>query len=90
MVTLPFLTSGAPNSEMFGVVPKLQSAVVAQPFIVNNPKLKSLLEHPAGPFTSMCGPAQPYTSNSSSYAHWVCSSFLGSYCKMDDFSCKHS
>jgi len=34
-------------------VPRIQAQVVSQPFIANNPKLKSLLEHPAGPFTSM-------------------------------------
>ena len=35
----------------FGVVPRLQAQVVGLPFISNNPRLKGLLEHPAGPFT---------------------------------------
>jgi hypothetical protein len=37
---------------MLGIVPKLQAQVVAVPFIANNPRVKGLLEHPAGPFTS--------------------------------------
>ena len=36
---------------VFGVVPRLQAQVVGLPFISNNPRLKGLLEHPAGPFT---------------------------------------
>ncbi|OQS07490.1 hypothetical protein THRCLA_20148 [Thraustotheca clavata] len=33
------------------VVPRLKQAVLAQDFIAKNPKVVSLLEHPAGPFT---------------------------------------
>ncbi len=35
----------------FGIVPRLQQQVVSLPFIASNPSVKSLVEHPAGPFT---------------------------------------
>lgn len=34
------------------VVPRIQQKVVSLPIVESNPRLKSLLEHPAGPFTS--------------------------------------
>jgi hypothetical protein len=34
------------------VVPALKARVLAMEFIKSNPKLYSLLDHPAGPFTS--------------------------------------
>lgn len=37
---------------LLGVVPRLQAHVVSTPFVANSPRLKGLLEHPAGPFTS--------------------------------------
>ena len=37
--------------KMFGVVPRLQAAVLSVPFVSENSTLKGLLAHPAGPFT---------------------------------------
>ena len=37
---------------MAGIVPRLQAYVCNSPIIVANPRVKALLEHPAGPFTS--------------------------------------
>jgi hypothetical protein len=36
------------------IVPKLQQHVLALPFVTRSEKLKSVLAHPAGPFTSAC------------------------------------
>lgn len=33
------------------IVPRLQARVLSTDLVANNPKLKSLLSHPAGPFT---------------------------------------
>lgn len=33
------------------IVPRLQARVLSTEFVANNPQLKSLLNHPAGPFT---------------------------------------
>ena len=37
---------------MLGIVPRLQAAVVSTSLVSSNPRLKGLLEHPAGPVTS--------------------------------------
>lgn len=34
------------------IVPALKARVMAVEFIKNNPRLKALVDHPAGPFTS--------------------------------------
>jgi len=39
------------------IVPKLQQHVLALPFVARSEKLKSVLAHPAGPFTSACSDA---------------------------------
>ena len=36
----------------FSIVPALKARVLAVEFIKNNPRLKALVDHPAGPFTS--------------------------------------
>jgi hypothetical protein len=36
---------------VFGVVPRLQAQVCSLPFVSGNPRVRGLLEHPAGPFT---------------------------------------
>lgn len=36
---------------MFGIVPKLQQQALETALVVQSPKLRALLEHPAGPFT---------------------------------------
>ena len=36
---------------VFGIVPRLQAQVCSLPFVSGNPRVKGLLEHPAGPFT---------------------------------------
>ncbi len=42
-------------SEMgLSVVPALKARVMAVEFVKNNPRIKAMLDHPAGPFTSKC------------------------------------
>lgn len=36
------------------IVPALKARVLAVEFIKNNPRLRALVDHPAGPFTSAC------------------------------------
>lgn len=36
------------------VVPALKARVMAVEFVKNNPRIKAMLDHPAGPFTSKC------------------------------------
>ena len=44
-----------------GVVPALKARVLAVEFVKNNPRIKALLDHPAGPFTSECSLSCPLT-----------------------------
>jgi len=37
-----------------GVVTALKARLLAVGFIKNNPRVKAVLDHPAGPFTSEC------------------------------------
>lgn len=43
---------------MAGIVPRLQAAVLGLPAVSGNERVKYLLGHPAGPFTSACGDAR--------------------------------
>lgn len=36
------------------IVPALKARVLAVEFVKNNPRIKALVDHPAGPFTSEC------------------------------------
>ena len=45
------MAAAAAASGSFGIVPRIQAAVVGLPFVQGNPTLRGLLEHPAGPFT---------------------------------------
>lgn len=42
------------------IVPALKARVLAVEFIKNNPRLRALVDHPAGPFTSKCITRQPF------------------------------
>ena len=79
---------------MFGIVPRIQAQVTSLPFVANNERVKFLLNHPAGPFTSAssaCWEEQPVFNDALARGHALsarnchhapracCSSLLGAH-----------
>jgi hypothetical protein len=72
------------------IVPRLQAKVLQTEIVANNPKLHSLLAHPAGPFTSKLSPFPFFVFSIFPFHAVNFSSFLGTNDEMGNFLCQFS